>query len=254
QNEVRIRRYSPTITSEILQSDVEGPVSFKLRSIPYHGKLSEFSSSVSSSFVNAIDPPSSTSTFTFQNFYSAILTWQTLDNEQFLSGFRIAYLGSFYWYFLTNLLPSTSHQYTLSTYPGDQTVYFILSIADDGSYNGLQPNTQRLNINTPSLADVTSLTATVSSSPIKTDLNWINITGNDSWYNGYIVERALGSGTTVGSYQQIGVISNITSNSYSDLSAVSKTTYTYKLRSFAVRSQSADTSKSSGVIVVATLP
>ncbi len=254
QNDVRIRRYPPTVTADVIQSGGEGYVTFKFKAVPFHGKLSEFSSSASSSFVNAIDPPASTSGFTFQSFFTAVLYWQTMEYEQYLSGYRIAYYGSYYWYFLTSLLPATTHQYTLSTRPGDQTIYYVISIADDGSFNNYQYQSQRLTINTPRLEDVTGLAATVSSSPTKADLRWNRITNHSPWYDGYIIERAEGTGSSMGSFQQIGIVLNIGSELFSDLTAVAGVAYTYRLSAFAVRPQSSDTSRSGGATVEATMP
>lgn len=247
-------RMTPGGQSVLIQSQTPYYASFQLRVIPTNGLPSNLSNTVSQAFVNSVDPDPSYSTFTYNNFFSATLSWKGIQSEQYLQGYKIALFGGYYWNFVSDLLPVSIHSYAVSTFPGDAAYYYVISIADDGSYNNSQPQSQQIFLNVPPMNSPSNFEAMYQTATQSDSLDWKVVTNNQSWYNGYILKRATGSSPSEADFATIAIISDMTSSDYVDTAISLHTAYTYRIYTYAVDPVNSDTSYSANSSTTVNVP
>ena len=242
QSDTKIKRVASSETNLLVVHSSTGSAQFNSKAIPINGQISDSSNSVSGIFVNSIDPDPLFNKVSYSNFFSVTLSWQGIDYENYLSGYRIAILNGSYWYFVTEILSVTSNDHEITTTPGFNEIFYVISIADDGSYNTSQPQTQRISINVPNLKSPDNFTGQYNSSETVNSLSWDVIQNNQDWYSGYLIKRASGSNSTNESFSQVFNTSDMTVAAYDDNLIQLHTQYNYRLYSYAINPTTNDTS------------
>jgi hypothetical protein len=254
QSDIKIKRVASSETNLLVVNSSTGSAQFNSKAIPVNGQISDFSNSVSGIFVNSIDPDPLYYNVSYSNFFSAALSWQGIDYENYLSGYRIAILGGSYWYFMTELLPVTSNDHEITTFPGYNEIFYVISIADDGSYNTSQSQTQRILINVPNLKSPDNFTGQYNSSETVNSLSWDVIQNNQDWYSGYLIKRAAGSDPTNESFSQVFNTSDMTVVAHDDNLIQLHTQYNYRLYAYALYPTTNDTAFSNYSEAVILIP
>lgn len=240
QGDTKILRLSGSETSILMTNSTTGSATFTAKSVPFYGKISNASNSVSGYYLDAIDPNPEYSYFEYHNFYSATLHWRSSGFENFLSGYKIGMYAGYYWQLISSLLTVSTTSYNFSTDPGSSGAYYVISIADDGTYNDMQSSSQKINMNAPKPLPPANFLCTYNSVDHKNNLSWDKITINTNWYSGYLIKRA--EGITPGNelFKTIFKTSDMATSSYSQ-TVTTGITYNYRVFSFSIKPNSTDT-------------
>jgi len=241
QSDIKIKRVASSETNLMIQNSNTGSAEFNSKAIPLNGHISDFSNSIYGTFVNSIDPDPLFYKVSYSDFFSATISWQGIYYENYLSGYRIAILNGSYWYFISELLPVTSGDYEITTGPGFNETYYVISCADDGSYNTSQPQTQKILVNVSNLKIPDNFTGQFIVSETANSLSWDIIQNSQNWYSGYMIKRAAGSDPLNESFSQVFNTSDMNVSAYVDRAIQLHTQYTYRLYSYAINPSANDT-------------
>ncbi len=226
-----MNRFGTDVT-ELTLEDVTNST-WKIRAIPYYGDASDFKS-IYEEPGEVYDPSSDFSTLTYSNFYEASITWSAAKYENYLDGYKIAKLQNSSWSFISDLIPINKYYYELETYPNESSIYYVISIADNGDYNNSQSNSKRIYLNIPALISPEDFDATYNSENNNIELIWnLNSLDNKDWYDGIIIKKCVGTIYSSTIWEDLETMS-INQLSYTDLNPISGKKNNYRIYTYSI--------------------
>ena len=218
--------------NEPLIKEEEDSVYFAFRSIPVHGEPSDLSSWNLVKFVDVIDPDSDMSYFSYNSFFNATLYWYPTGYEEYYRGFKVAEVTETSWNFISNLIPPSTFEYTLSTQPGMKGSYYLLAISNSGKYNVIQPESQKIQLEVAEMKYPSGFKGEFqSNNTIK--LIWEPISNNNNWYSGYVIEKTHDPDTLEIYWKELTRLNDSYTGSFSDDSVSTGNIYHYRIKSVA---------------------
>jgi len=210
----------------------EGDEAFiALKSIPYQGEASNYSTWSKIYFTDMIDPDARMSFFRYNNFYSATLYWQPTGYEGYYKGFRIMEENDTGYIFISPLLSVSTLQYNIETTPGMTGNYYITAVTNTGNFNASQPEDQKITLEVPSMEFPSGFKGkfgTVGGLNIK--LQWEPIARDNTWYLGYLIEKKTITETMEYDWEELVRITNSFTDSYTDREVDTLHIYKYSIR------------------------
>jgi hypothetical protein len=205
-----------------------------MRAIPYLGEASNFSAWTEIDFREVIDPDAGRSSVEPVNFFDALLTWAPTGYESHYKGFRIAEENDTGFAFISSLLPATTFQYDLTTFPGMAGNYYVIAIAKNDKFNIVQPSEQRIGLNVPYMEFPSGFRGRfqfVDGTAVK--LTWEPIASNNTWYSGYLIEKKIAGDNQGNPWEELIRIGESFTASFVDTDADTSGFYMYRIRTVA---------------------
>jgi hypothetical protein len=205
---------------------------YALKSIPLNGETSTFSAWTHVSFINVVDPDADGSIFSYNNFFSATLSWQLTGYESYYKGFKVVEDRDTGWAYVSPLLGVGVQSYQLETQPGQSGDYYVLAISNNDLYNEDQPEEQKITLDVPGLDTPGNFRGRVlGDNSIR--LLWEPLANNDDWYSGYFLEKKVVTDTSTIDWEELDRIPTSITSEFSDEDTDPGNFYHYRIRSVA---------------------
>ena len=227
-----VRNITPQETEITIQEDTKD-VFYALRSIPLNGDPSNTSEWAHIEFINVVDPDPAGTVFTYNNFFSATLSWQFTGFENYYKGFRIAENANdtgLAW--ISPLLTVNTRNYQLNTEPGDSGEFYVLAISGNDLYNETQPESQKIVLDVPMLETPDNFRGSLRSDG-SIRLSWEPLGNNNNWYEGYRLEKKVETDTSTVDWEELIRITTSLTATFTDTDTDPGNLYYYRISSMA---------------------
>ncbi len=229
---ILIRTINPQETEITVQESLTD-VFYALKSIPLNGEPSIRSEWTHIELINVVDPDPAGTLFTYNNFFSAILSWQSTGFESYYKGFRVVEnLNDTGWAWISPLLTAGTRNYQLNTEPGQIGEYYVLAISENDLYNESQPAAQKIILEVPDLEPPDNFRGTVQSNG-SIRLLWEPLANNNNWYSGYRLEKKIETDTSTINWEELTRITTSITGTYTDAETDPGNIYYYRISSMA---------------------